>query len=61
MSRMYAAIGKPDKCREWLSKCQQENYLQRATRWQLSYFENVYNMEWFQQMILSPAKDKNKE
>ncbi len=43
--------GKPHKCRTWLERCAERGYLQRATRWQLAYFDSVAHCDWWQQLL----------
>jgi len=50
LARLYAAWRKEKECEEWLMKCQQENFLKKATSWQLLYFENVKDQPWFIQL-----------
>jgi len=51
LSRVYAAKHKPEKCRSYLSRCIAKGYLRKATKWQLLYFDNVKNFEWFKEMM----------
>jgi len=53
MARVCACVGDPQhdqECQYWLSQCHESQYLQKASFWQLTYFEKVKDREWFQNM-----------
>lgn len=45
LARLFSVWNKEEECKEWLSKSKDE--FRRATKWQLLYFENVKNSQWY--------------
>jgi len=51
MARVCACVGDPpheQQCQYWLEECLDQHYLQKASFWQLAYFEKVKTRSWFQ-------------
>jgi hypothetical protein len=59
LSRLYAASHKPEKCHAALQMCKHKRYLQKATKWQLQYFENVKHLPWFQQLAAENSEESS--
>jgi len=49
IARICACIGDEEECQYWLKQCEDQKYLQKASFWQLTYFEKVKDKEWFRQ------------
>jgi tetratricopeptide (TPR) repeat protein len=56
MARVCACVGDQfheDECQRYLIACQDQHFLQKASIWQMTYFDLVKDRDWFKQLKLS--------